>query len=413
MTAPLLLAAISAAILAQLAIVIGVAFWSFRNRNSAQLPIVDEPLAKVATGAWSGWREFRVVGDAFEDHARTQRSLVLAPKDGQSLPDFAPGQYLTFSLDLPASHTEPKRTIVRCYSLSDGPNGTSYRISVKRMSAPANMPDMAPGAASSFLHDAVRIGDHLKVKAPAGQFVLDTASDTPAVLIGGGVGVTPMISMLAWSLAHQPERPIHLFYGVRNACDHAFKPLLEELARSHAAFALTVLYSAPGPNDVEGRDFQQVGFIDVALLKRMLPLRRHQFYVCGPPAMMAALVPALAKEGVPQSDIHFESFGPASAGYIRPTQGSTSASVQTALDVQFRKSRRTLVWTGEDASLLDLAERRGIAIEAGCRTGNCGSCETRLVSGEIRYERKPDFEISSGSCLLCVGIPVSPLVLEA
>jgi ferredoxin-NADP reductase len=412
MTAPMLLAAISAVILVQVVIGICIAFWRLQHSEAAALPISSDTAVTAATGTWAGWRDFRVESDTFEDHTQTQRSLILAPMDGLPLPDFAPGQYLTFSLDLAASPTEPKRTIVRCYSLSDRPNSKSYRITVKRMPAPLTPPDLPSGAASSFIHDAIHSGDILKVKAPAGQFVLDRTSDVPAVFIAGGIGVTPMISMISWSLAHQPERRLHLFYGVRNSGDHAFRAFLEELARSHPAFLLDVLYGAPGPHDVQGEDFQHAGFIDVALLKRVLPHGRHLFYVCGPPAMMASLVPALVDWGVPKSDIHFESFGPASSGYVQPMTSAAGAQVTRPVDVQFRRSRRTVAWTGEDASLLDFAERHDIFVESGCRTGSCGTCETRLVSGEVRYGSKPDFEVPLGACLLCVSVPVSNLVLE-
>jgi ferredoxin-NADP reductase len=412
MTAPLLLAAISAAILLQVAVGMGVGFWRLRQQASASLPVGSDALV-TTSGAWVGWRAFRVDSAALEDQARTQRTLILRPVDGLLLPDFAPGQYLTFSIDLPGSAAEPKRTLVRCYSLSDQPNGETYRITVKRMPAPLTQPDLPAGAASNFLHDAVQVGDVLKVKAPSGIFVLDTTSDTPAVFIGGGIGVTPMISMIAWSLAHQPDRRIFLFHGVRSSEDQAFKTLLEGWAQSHPAFTLNVLYDAPGPNDIEGRDFQYTGFIDIALLKRALPPGRHQFYVCGPPAMMAALVPALADWGVPKSDIHFESFGPASSGYVRPVAGAAGTPLTKLFDVQFRRSERTIAWTGEDASLLDFAERRGILVESGCRSGSCGACETRLVSGEVRYASKPGFDVAAGACLLCVGLPASNLVLEA
>jgi ferredoxin-NADP reductase len=405
MTAPLLLAVIVAAILLQVAIGVGVGFRWLQHHGSA-LPPVDSDALVRTTGAGAGWRGFYVQSDAFEDQARTQRSLILEPVDGLPLPDFAPGQYLTFSFDLSATPTEPKRTIVRCYPLSDQSNGKGYRITVKRMPSPPMRPELPAGAASSFLHDAVKVGDLLKVKAPSGIFVLDQTSDAPAVFIAGGIGVTPMISMIAWSLAHQPERRLVLFYGVRNSSDHAFKTLLEGLAQSHPAFTLTVLYGVPGPDDIVGRDFQQTGFLDVALLKRVLPHGRHQFYVCGPPAMMAALVPALAEWGVPKSDIHFESFGPASSG-------TAGTALTEPFDVQFRRSQRTVAWTGEDRSLLDFAERCGILVEAGCRSGSCGACETRLVSGEVRYAGKPDFDVPTGACLLCVGLPASNLVLEA
>jgi hypothetical protein len=410
MTAPLLLAAISAIVLLQVAIGIGVGLWRLRDEEAA-LPIEDD-IATTAK-AWIGWREFRVERAAFEDNSGSQRSLTLVPVDGQTLPDFAPGQYLTFSLDLPGSATMPKRTIIRCYSLSDQPNAKTYRITVKRMPSPLARPDLPAGAASSFILDDVHVGDILKVKAPAGQFVLDMTSDTPAVFVAGGIGVTPAISMISWSLSHQPTRRLYLFYGVRNSADHAYKALLEGFARSHPAFTLNVCYGAPGNDDAEGPDFHSVGFIDVALLKRIVPEGRHQFYVCGPPAMMAALVPALTDWGVAKGDVHFESFGPASSGNIRAATGPVGAPLQKPFDIQFRRSRRTVAWTGEDTNLLDFAERNSISVESGCRTGSCGSCVTRLVSGEVRYAGKPDFEAPTGTCLLCVGVPVQTLVLEA
>lgn len=413
MTAPLLLAAISAVILAQVAIGIGVAFWQLRHREALSLPIPSVDDATLVTGAWAGWREFRVESDAFEDQARMQRSLILKPVDGLPLPDFRSGQYLTLSIDLAASPTGPKRTIVRCYSLSDQPNAENYRITVKRMPAPSGRPELPAGAASGFIHDSVLVGDILKVRAPAGQFVLDGTSDVPAVFIAGGVGVTPIISMISWSLAHQPKQRLHLFYGVGNSGDHAFKALLKGFALSHPAFVLDVLYAAPGPDDVEGRDFQHTGFIDIPLLQRVLPHGRHLFYICGPPAMMATLVPALTDWGVLKSDIRFESFGPASSGYVQPIPSAVKSRLTKPLDVQFRRSRRTVAWTGEDASLLEFAERHGILVDSGCRTGSCGSCETRLVAGEVRYGSTPDFEVPEGNCLLCVGIPASALVLEA
>ena len=413
MTALLLLTAISVAILLQAAVLIGVGIRQLQGVEASRSIGFDDGALKRPTGGWAGWREFRVESSVFEDAGRTQRSLSLVSVDGQPLSSFAPGQYLTFSFDLPASPSTPKRTIVRCYSLSDEPSAKSYRITVKRMSAPPSRPDLAPGAASSFLHDVVKDGDILSVKAPAGQFFLDTTSDNPAVLIAGGVGVTPMISMIKWSLAHRPSRQIHLFYGVRSGADHAFKVLLEGLAQSHPTFTLDVLYSAPGSDDVEGLDFQHVGFVDVALLKQRLAHGRHLFYICGPPGMMASVVPALSEWGVPQGDVHFESFGPASSGYVRQIGSPAGAPAQKAFDVQFRRSRRTIPWTGEDTNLLDFAERHGVSVEAGCRTGSCGSCETPLVSGEVRYGRKPDFDVSPGACLLCVGAPASTLVLEA
>jgi ferredoxin-NADP reductase len=411
-TAPELLAWIAGALFLQVAVGLGIGVWR-RRANAGNRPLAeqDQP-APVPTGAWPGWREFRVVRRAFEDPAQTQCSFHLQPVDGVPLLPFLPGQYLTFSLALPSEAATP-RVITRCYSLSDRPDPTAYRITVKRVPAPADRPEWSPGLSSGFFHDRVQEGDVLRVKAPSGHFFIDPDDEVPAVLIAGGVGITPMMSMLRWCVAEQPRRRIHLYYGVRGRGDHAFKSVLEELAATHPAFVLNVVYGSPGPDDVQGRDHQHAGRVDLDLLRRTLPHGRHQFYVCGPPPMMQSLVPALREWGVQAGDIHFEAFGPAS---VRPPGAVTAepaAASPQSFELQFSRSGRTLAWDGQDGNLLDFAERHGLALDSGCRSGSCGACQTRLLSGVVTYADKPDHDIPKGHCLLCVGKPQSALVLDA
>ena len=416
MTAPLLLVYINAALLIQLAA--GVCIWLWRRRSASADTPVAEPFgaAPVSSAAWPGWRRFRVARREFEDRAHTQCSFHLEPVDGAPLPPFKPGQFLTFSLrvaDADAAASGGQRTITRCYSLSDRPQPASYRITVKRVAAPADRPDLPPGASSSHFHDRVHEGDVLELKAPSGHFFIDPDLAVPAVLIAGGIGITPMMSMLRWCLAEQPARTIHLYYGLRNGDEHAFKPLLEELAVAHPAFHLNVVYSRPGPNDVPARDYREAGHVDVDLLRRTLPHGPHQFYVCGRAAMMESLVPALAAWGVPRLDIHFEAFGPASVRLEPAAPGEAPASLPTPVEVRFHRSGRTLAWDGQDPNLLEFAERHAVEVDSGCRSGSCGSCETRLLSGSVRYAHAPDHDVAPGHCLLCVGTPASALVLEA
>lgn len=202
---------------------------------------------------------------------------------------------------------------------------------------------------------------------------------------------------------------MRLYYGLRNSREHAFKQQLEEMAASHPAMQLDVVYSRPVESDALGRDYQHRGHVDVDLLRRTLPHGRHQFYVCGPPAMMQTLVPALVEWGVPVADLHYEAFGPASI----KLPGAAEVGAPVGVEVRFRRSGRTIAWDGSDASLLDFAERHGIDVESGCRSGGCGSCETRLLEGTVGYEHAPDHDVAPGHCLLCVGRPSSSLVLEA
>jgi ferredoxin-NADP reductase len=413
-TAVQLLAWIFTALLLQVAAGVGVVIWR-RRGTSVGLPAVPERVESPPGAAWAGWRDFRVRAREHEDAAHSQCSFYIEPVDGAPLPAFKPGQFLTFSLDVPDESGDTPgatRAVTRCYSLSDRPDPAGYRVTIKRVPSPADHPELPPGVSSNYFHDHVQPGDLLKVKAPSGHFVIDPDASVPAVLVAGGIGITPMISMLRWCLDEQSDRRMHLVYGLRNGGEHAFKPLLQELAASHPQFTLTVVYSRPMADDVAGATFQHAGHVDVEFLKRTLPHGRHQFYVCGPPAMMQTLVPALAEWGVPREDLHFEAFGPASVK-LPGAHASEEVATSAAVEIRLNRSGRTLVWEGQDANLLEFAERHGVSVEFGCRTGGCGTCETRVSSGKVHYENPPDHDIAPGHCLLCVGRPSSALVLEA
>ncbi len=420
MTTSRLLLWILAALLLQVSLGVAVALWRRRTapadaRQPDEAPV---PTLTPTTAAWPGTRAFRVAARQFEDASNSQCSFLLEPADGRPLPEFKPGQFLTFMLAVPdAALPGGVRPVTRCYSLSDGPTPTSYRVTIKRVPPPPDRPSLPPGVASNHFHDRVHPGDVLEVKAPGGHFHIDPDPSAPVALVAGGIGITPMMSMLRWCLSTQPGRPVHLFYGLRNGGEHAFKADLEALAAANPAFRLHVVYSRPDPDDRQPDDYQHLGRIDLALLQRSLPHGRHQFYICGPGPMMETLVPALAAWGVPDADIHFEAFGPASVRNAAPAAAGTSATPETVpsvpLDVAFTRSGRTLAWDGQDASLLDFAERNGVALESGCRSGGCGTCETRMVSGTVRYDSPPDHDVKRGHCLPCVARPTSALVLEA
>lgn len=416
MSAVQLLIYVSVALSLQLICGVVVGIWQRRRLAVGSPAIVADNTVIADSGAWVGWREFRVARRVFEDLGQTQCSFYLEPVDRLPLAPFKPGQYLTFSLevaDTGATAPDVKRTITRCYSLSAAPDPTGYRVTVKRVAPPNGRHELPPGVSSGHFHDAVHQNDILKVKAPAGKFFIDPDPAVPVVLVAGGIGITPMMSMLGWYQAEQPQRTVHLYYGLRKGDDHAFKQPLAALAAMNPLFHLNVVYSNAAPDDVLGRDYQYAGHVDVDLLRHTLPHGRHRFYVCGPPAMMASLVPALGAWGVSAEDIRHEAFGPASM------QAADAASVEpapagaTSTQIRFRRTARTLAWDGRDANLLDFAERHGVEVESGCRSGSCGSCQTRLVSGTVRYLHQPDYDVTPGCCLLCVGLPEGALELEA
>ncbi len=409
MTALQLLVYIVVAIAVQLAVGLSVAFWRWRRAKAASAASTGKTQT-LSSPAWPGWRDFRVTRRITEDGSGSQCCFYLQPVDGAPLPPYLPGQFLTFDLPV-ADASSGSASVTRCYSLSDKPAADGYRVTIKRALAPQAAPNAPPGVASAHFHDVVREGHVLRVKAPSGQFCLDPDPAIPSILIAGGVGITPMMSMLLWAIAEQPGRTIHLYYGVRDSSDHAFRSTLQELAAKNLNLRITVVYEHPLPADVEGRDYQYSGYINIGLLMRTSQAGvRCRYYVCGPPPMMASLVPALRTSGIPEADIHFEAFGPAS---LEPAKRGPRAALAEPIDVRFERSKRTLAWDGLDATLLDFAERKGIAMESGCRSGSCGTCETRVVSGTVRNTQAGAYEVAAGHCLPCISEPGSALVSDA
>lgn len=347
----------------------------------------------------------------YEDASRSVCSFYLVPLDKGPLPAFRPGQFLTFSLSIEDPRTHEPRNVIRCYSLSDRPRPDYYRVSIKRVPAPADRPELPAGVSSNFFHEHVAEGDHLQVKAPSGHFYLVEDESLPLVLIAGGIGVTPMLSILNAILETGAQRDVWLYYGVRNGAEHILKEQLQSLAKEYANFHLHVCYSDPGEGDEKHVDYQHRGRIDIALLQSTLTQERYQFYICGPRPMMESLVPGLETWGVATSDIHYESFGPASL--TRRIQPDGQALGATPLTVTFSRSGKQLGWTPNAGSLLELAEANGIAVPSGCRAGSCGTCQTTLLSGEVEYSQQPDADIEPGCCLLCIAMPKVDLTLDA
>ena len=399
-------------ILLQLAIYLGYRFWQhwldYLALRRTAVPASDE--AEAMAPAWQGLRSFQVVQKQVEDAGKSICSFYLAPQDGLPLAPFQAGQFLTFQMELPVPGGATA-AIVRCYSLSDAPDPGHYRISVKRVFAPAGS-QFATGRSSNFFHDHVEVGSVLNLRAPAGHFYVDR-TDAPVVLIGGGIGITPIMSMLTACLRERPGREIWLFYGVRNSSEVAWKSELEILAARHSSFHLQLCSSDPLPEDVVGRDFQQRGHVDLELLRRQLPLKPFHFYICGPTAMLQSLVPALEDWGVPDQRIHFEAFGPASVR--RKSAAPVLATVPdeaASLVVTFSRSGKRLPWQSSAGTLLEFAEAQGISVDSGCRAGGCGTCQATILAGEVAYRQTPDFDPEPGTCLLCVCTPKTSVSLD-
>jgi len=353
------------------------------------------------------WRPLRVVRIEAESH--NIRSIYLEPADGAGLPVFQAGQHLPLRFNIGGE------VHIRTYSLSSAPSDDFFRISVKR-----------EGLVSSHLHEQVRVGDLLEARAPQGHFTVATHERRPLVLLAAGVGITPLLSMVRevvyQGLRTRHIRPTWFFQSSRTLADQPFRPELDRLLESAGeAVRVLRLLSQPEADAHEGEDFDMTGRIDTALLQSMLEVEDYDqldFVLCGPGSFTQGLYDSLRGLDIRDSRIHAETFGPST---LRRQPDPDAVVIEqppaatTSVPVVFQRSAKEARWQPDGGSLLELAESRGLRPEFSCRGGSCGTCKTRLVSGQVNYPQPPAEVPDEGSVLICCAIPAQgsqPLVLD-
>jgi uncharacterized protein len=361
-------------------------------------------MSEVATPDWRDWRNFVVVRKVKESEEIT--SFYLKPEDGDDIPSFQPGQFLTIKLDIPG---QPK-PVLRTYSLSDYPEPCdTYRLSIKREPAPRDL-DIPPGLSSNFMHDQVQEGSIVPAKPPSGKFVLDVRKSIPAVLVSNGVGITPMIAMAKACSRLNPNRSIWFLHGARDGQYHAFRDEVQTLAGQNPNLQIHFAYSRPRPED-EGQ-FQSTGYVDTALIQTLVS-QEAEFFLCGSPPFLNAIREGLQQWGVPENQVYFESFMKAKAR-TAPSASASSVSVSVeGAEIVFAKSGRALTWESEHDSILELAEANDLNPDYSCRAGICGTCMCKILEGEVDYQEEPTAAIADDSVLIYISKPkTSRVVLE-
>lgn len=313
--------------------------------------------------------------------------------------DFKPGQHLTIRIT-PEQSSQP---IIRNYTLSSAPTDRLYRISVKR-----------DGIVSNHLHDKLRVGDIIEAKAPSGNFVFDTTEKRPAVLIGGGVGITPMMSM-ARAIANDGTRlryirPLTVIHAAKTSKARAFLKEFNSLAdRCSNKLKYISVLSQPQANELAGHNFHASGRISADLLQSILPLADYDFYICGPNGFMQAVYDIVRSLGVNDNRIFAESFGPSSLkrkldASANKTEDISKEEADDAI-VTFSESKVEQAWHKEEGTLLEFAENHGLTPSFGCRNGSCGSCAVTLQEGDVSYRTKPTYQTEEGEVLICCARP--------
>ncbi|NVD40049.1 2Fe-2S iron-sulfur cluster binding domain-containing protein [Ensifer sp. HO-A22] len=361
--------------------------------------------------AASRFRPFEVISKVRE--SATITSFRLAPLERQHWRPFEAGQFLTMRVpDRKGGH------VLRNYTVSSSPREEgSYRITVKREAAPSsNVPN---GLSSCWLHDEIEPGAVIEIDPPRGAFKLDSASARPVVLLSGGVGLTPTVSMLD-VLAKDSNRPVWFIHACDGAAVHALRDEVEHLAALRPGITVHYCYRFAEEADRKVADCHSTGFLTRTTLQSLLPLDDYDFYMCGPQPFMQALYGILTGFGVRKERIAYEFFGPASllteAAPSTP-RSQMAFSPNSVIDeegpcVVLQKSGIKLAWDSTSESILAFLEAQGIEPEFSCRAGVCGTCEQGLVSGEVDYFEEPLDQVPDDRVLLCCTRPKSSIVLD-
>lgn len=340
---------------------------------------------------WAGWRAFRITER--EVLAPGVLGLRLEAEDGGELPDHLPGQHVQLRLNING------RPVVRSYSLTGPakvPRRRGYSIAVRHRLADGGAGE---GRMSAHLHRVAKVGDATELMAPAGSFTLPTRSQQPVVLVAGGIGITPFMSLLE-SLADDTDMPeLWLLSSHRRPEVHPFRSRIKILApRLHRLQVVEHFSESTAAGDVSRH-------LQPDAIAQELIGRRARFYLCGPDLMVHAFQQGLARRGVPAFDVFTEVFG-------SPAAPSANAVGQPCLVHFARSGGRTLRWTPAAGTLLDLGESAGIAMASGCRVGQCESCAVEVLSGTVAHLHGAHPHHAT-NCLSCQAIPVGDVTLNA
>lgn len=376
--------------------------------------------ALLRTGKPSKWSGKLKVLRVF-DETPSVRTFRMGDPGGGTLPfDYLPGQFLDLTVAIDG------KPVKRSYTIASSPVERDYvEITVKRE---------AQGVVSGYLQDKVKERDELQISAPSGRFTFTGTEANSIVLIGGGVGITPLMSVIRYLTARGWPNPIVLLYCFREPRDFIFREELEYLQRRNPNLRVIAAATRRGREPwigLEGRFSKEI--IAYSLPK----IASYRIHLCGPPPMMEGIRGMLLELGVPKEQIKTEAFGtdqrnPALAA--RPATGiaaidapstapqRANGAVARAVTGAAKLSTVTFTLSQKSAPLppgktiLEASEDVGVNIDFSCRSGTCGTCKVKLVSGSVTMEvdegLEPE-EKEQGFVLACQAKATADVAVEA
>ncbi len=300
--------------------------------------------------------------------------------DGHAFPHFLSGQFLSFAIG------KPEDKVMRSYSItSSNVNCSTLDISVKLLK---------DGVGSGWFHKR-SVGDQVYAYPPSGLFSTDKLDKDKAtvVLVAGGIGITPIISIISSAIDRSKDFKLKLFYGVRSAEDLAFHMKFEELSKSHECFSYFPVLS------MEDKSWKgDTGFVNIDYIMNKCggSLQDSNFFICGPPIMREKLVEELDKVNFDHKKIFFEKFA-------SPKTDDNVLDVDAKIEVD----GSTLNYTGKQ-TILEFLEDQNKDVDFSCRVGVCGTCKCKLEAGEVDSltdSGLTEEEKGKGLILPCVSRP--------
>lgn len=336
-------------------------------------------------GRWSGRvRVAQIFGET--PHVKTFRFV---PCEGVAMPfTFAPGQFLQVCVNVGG------KSVKRAYTIASSPTQRGFvEITVKREEG---------GLVSRFLHDDVGQGEVLDIEAPSGSFVFDGSEAESVVLIAGGVGITPMMSITRYLTDRCWPGEIFLVACFRSPEEYIFRSELDLLSTRHSNLHVSITMT----RDVPAASWRGPrGRFTPAFLQEQIPdLPSQHIHVCGPAPMIEAVKAMLSELAVPSRNVKVESFGSRRKGPGEPSpSGAHSASDPAIPSVAFRKSGKKGSLP-PDRSILEAAAELDVEIDSSCRSGTCGMCKVRLLEGTVAMDCEDSLEAdekAEGMILAC------------
>lgn len=346
------------------------------------------------------------VARTFQETADVKTFRLVACHGGALPFSYLPGQFLTLTLPV------GEKPIRRSYTISSSPTqGYHCEISVKREDQ---------GAGSRYLHDQVKEGDTLEVQAPSGKFTFTGTEADSLVLISGGVGITPMMSITRALTDMGWQRDIYFIVACRDQEHFIFQEELTRLQTRNPNLHVFVALS----RIQEAVDGYYSGRLTKERLTEWVPDIASQWvHLCGAPPMMEATKQMLAELGVPADKVHTENFGSQQKPHVKaaqreqaaPTAEAKPAEPQVAAVVTFASSGKSTPLL-QDETVLEAAEREGVDIDYSCRTGMCGVCKVKLLAGKVTMEVEDGLEPedqAAGMILACQAKSTEDVTVEA